>query len=342
MKHKHKKYLIYLTGFFLLYIAAVIGYSTWSNRETRKLIYAGIDDRLLVAATGIKYMLAPDFHDRATGPLSISFHEELKNRKAVSDYSRETSLAYLYTLVGKNGEFFFSAPTVTEDEARRQKSWYFHPYTDIPPEFVKAFKEKKTIYANYTDQWGKFRSVAHPEYSPGGRLYLACADYEISHIDSLLLENTKKSVLTSIFFLILTVPFIVIAWKFFSVYNMELKSINLELSSHRSKLEGLVKKRTYDLSMTNDMLKKELLQREEIEKVLRNEKIKLEKALSDVKTLSGMLPICSSCKKVRDDRGYWNQIEQYIQDHSSAEFSHSICPSCAEKLYPEVMKKKKF
>ena len=123
---------------------------------------------------------------------------------------------------------------------------------------------------------------------------------------------------------------------------MELKSINLELASHRSKLEGLVKKRTHDLSVSNDMLKNELIQREEIEIILRNEKIKLERALSEVKTLSGMLPICSSCKKVRDDSGYWNQIEEYIQKHSSAEFSHSICPSCAEKLYPDVIKNDKL
>lgn len=62
---------------------------------------------------------------------------------------------------------------------------------------------------------------------------------------------------------------------------------------------------------------------------------KLEKALSDVKTLGGMLPICSACKRIRDDHGYWNQIETYIRDHSEAEFSHGICPACAKKLYPD-------
>jgi hypothetical protein len=58
-------------------------------------------------------------------------------------------------------------------------------------------------------------------------------------------------------------------------------------------------------------------------------------ALSKVKTLSGLLPICASCKDVRDDRGYWQQIEVYIRDHSSAEFSHGICPECCKRLYPE-------
>jgi hypothetical protein len=62
----------------------------------------------------------------------------------------------------------------------------------------------------------------------------------------------------------------------------------------------------------------------------------LQEALANVKQLSGLLPICASCKKIRDDRGYWNQIEEYIRKHSDADFSHGFCPSCMEKLYPEL------
>ncbi len=62
-------------------------------------------------------------------------------------------------------------------------------------------------------------------------------------------------------------------------------------------------------------------------------------ALSKIKTLSGMLPICSSCKRIRDDEGYWTQIETYINEHSEAEFSHGLCPECASKIYPEYYKK---
>ncbi len=61
-------------------------------------------------------------------------------------------------------------------------------------------------------------------------------------------------------------------------------------------------------------------------------------AHAKVKTLSGMLPICSNCKDIRDDKGYWSQIEAYIRDHSEAEFSHSVCPDCAKQLYPEFYK----
>ncbi|MCD6272119.1 MAG: hypothetical protein J7K30_04580 [Deltaproteobacteria bacterium] len=61
---------------------------------------------------------------------------------------------------------------------------------------------------------------------------------------------------------------------------------------------------------------------------------KLEKALMEVKTLRGILPICSFCKNIRDDDGYWNQVEVYVKERSDADFSHSICPECMEKHYP--------
>jgi len=65
----------------------------------------------------------------------------------------------------------------------------------------------------------------------------------------------------------------------------------------------------------------------------------LEDALDKIKTLKGLLPICAHCKRIRDDRGYWAQVETYIEAHSLAEFSHGICPECVRKYYPEVFKK---
>jgi PAS domain S-box-containing protein len=70
----------------------------------------------------------------------------------------------------------------------------------------------------------------------------------------------------------------------------------------------------------------------------------LELALSEVKTLRGFIPICANCKQVRDDKGYWRQIETYISEHSKAEFSHGMCPECMDKLYGDqdwYTKKKK-
>jgi len=71
--------------------------------------------------------------------------------------------------------------------------------------------------------------------------------------------------------------------------------------------------------------------------IQRNEE--LQKALAKIKTLSGLLPICASCKKIRDDQGYWTQLEYYISEHSEAEFTHGCCPECMKKLYPEMCEK---
>ena len=66
----------------------------------------------------------------------------------------------------------------------------------------------------------------------------------------------------------------------------------------------------------------------------------LQKALNEVRTLRGIIPMCSSCNKIRDDQGYWNQVEAYVRDHTEAEFSHSICPECMKELYPEFVREK--
>ena len=82
----------------------------------------------------------------------------------------------------------------------------------------------------------------------------------------------------------------------------------------------------------NERLEQRVLERTaELEKTNQE----LTDAVSHVKTLSGMLPICASCKKIRNDTGYWEQIEQYIGKHSEALFTHAICPDCGKKLYPE-------
>ncbi|NTW06981.1 MAG: PAS domain S-box protein [Syntrophaceae bacterium] len=85
---------------------------------------------------------------------------------------------------------------------------------------------------------------------------------------------------------------------------------------------------------------RDITERRKIEEERERLILELQEAISQVKTLSGLLPICASCKKIRDDKGYWNQIESYIRAHSEAKFSHSICPDCAKKMYPEFYDEK--
>jgi hypothetical protein len=101
------------------------------------------------------------------------------------------------------------------------------------------------------------------------------------------------------------------------------------------KMEQKISERTMELDAVNGMLLGEIEERKRTEAEKELLIAQLQKAVQEVKVLSGFLPICASCKKIRDDSGYWRQIEEYISRHSSVLFSHGICPDCSKRLYPD-------
>ena len=110
------------------------------------------------------------------------------------------------------------------------------------------------------------------------------------------------------------------------------------LESSHNELEVKIRERTQDLMVLNRQLTKEIADRIQVEEANTALIAQLQETLSQVKTLQGFLPICASCKRIRDDKGYWNQIENYLREHTDTEFSHGICPDCAEKLYGDFIK----
>ena len=84
------------------------------------------------------------------------------------------------------------------------------------------------------------------------------------------------------------------------------------------------------------LLKQEMDRRKNRELELRRSNEELQMALKEVKVLRGLIPICASCKKIRNDGGFWQQLEEYLSEHSEAEFSHGLCQPCIKKLYPGV------
>lgn len=115
----------------------------------------------------------------------------------------------------------------------------------------------------------------------------------------------------------------------------ELEEANAALQRHKDLLERRVEDRTSELATANTALTREIEERRQVEVEREQLIVDLKEALAKVKVLSGMLPICASCKKIRDDQGYWNHIEAYIEHNSNALFSHGICPECASRLYPD-------
>lgn len=128
-----------------------------------------------------------------------------------------------------------------------------------------------------------------------------------------------------------------------SIHN---EALNIKLSDEKEKAEELNaqlhlevaerSKSQYELQNRNEELEKLNIQLTATKDRLESVNADLASALRDIKQLSGLLPICASCKKIRNDRGYWEQIETFIRNHSEVQFSHSICPGCLKKLYPDL------
>jgi len=183
-----------------------------------------------------------------------------------------------------------------------------HPFLD----FVEVARGQGAGYVPYIWQWQDRperleAKLSHVQlFSPWGwvvgtGIYLDEVEQEVAAV-----SRQVTSLLLAVSFLFLLLSAYVVRHGMRTAEKRRLAEE--EVRRHEEHLEGLVRKRTEEL----------------------------EHALTEVKRLSGFLPICASCKKIRDDEGYWQQVEVYIRDRSEARFSHGICPDCVEKLYPEL------
>ena len=118
------------------------------------------------------------------------------------------------------------------------------------------------------------------------------------------------------------------------------KKAQIAVKRAQEHLETRVRRRTSELQKANEQLRQEISERKKTQRERERLVNELQTALNEIKTLSGLIPICASCKKVRDDKGFWNQIEVYVRDRSNAEFSHGICPDCSERLYAKYHQEK--
>ncbi|PCI44249.1 MAG: hypothetical protein COB41_04955 [Proteobacteria bacterium] len=126
--------------------------------------------------------------------------------------------------------------------------------------------------------------------------------------------------------------------------GVQIYEANVKSASHEDQRTVVFHKATFEkpngklAGMIGAIL--DITERKNIESEKSELIFELQAAVNEVQLLSGLLPICSSCKDIRDDKGYWNQLETYIGKHANVEFSHSICPDCMNKLYPKLVNEK--
>ena len=199
-------------------------------------------------AQSLPVLLEEDFQDRAVGPDSIGYEEELRNRKYFNGIRDEFRLTWVYTLVEEGGRFYFSAPTVSGEEAAERERWYYYPYDDIPEPFLRAFKEKRRIFAFYRDAWGRTFSLILPLTSPGGRTYLSCVDLSPAQLlRRAFISRGVEFILLILFSTLVEITIILLRRK-----NEELGLMKHEASSHRRELERVLYERTQENKVRAD------------------------------------------------------------------------------------------
>jgi len=226
----------------LLYVAVVLALTmAWTWYENQKFLEA-TDGKLQTASRSLKYLLAADFHDRALNADSIGFDEELKNREKFNEFAKINNLIYVYTLILNGENLSFSAPTVTEEEAREQKSWYFHPYADAPSEFSQALRNRQDFALTYKDEWGNFRTSCVFESSPAGNPYLSCADVEIQDLNVVRTRHMLISMAGALLFMSFLIPSTLLMRRFYRTHIAELDASHRETRTHLDMLDTLIQR----------------------------------------------------------------------------------------------------
>ncbi len=198
-----------LTFVAIVYILLVLGYGTWSYVSGSKAFIRSVDDKLYYAASNIRHLLPEDFHDRAVAEDSIPEDEHLRIGRILSDYVNKTGIVYAYTMVEKNGKVYFTSTSNTAAEiVKGEISPYFESYEEASQSTLNSFESDVPLYDVATDRWGTFRSVLIRQMSPKGNTYIAGADIDIRTVNSKLRTILLRSIVVSVVFIILAVPFV--------------------------------------------------------------------------------------------------------------------------------------
>lgn len=175
-------------GLFFVFMIGIFLFVYLTYRSEKSMIYQQIDKRLYAIAKSQILLLAPDFHDRATAPSSISEAEDLQNIDRLSNFAKFAHLSYVYSLIEYNGNIYFTASSATDEERAtgHNMTRYFDLYEDVPSPIKSAIHEKHLIYDESSDKWGTFRSIIIPLVSPRGKPYAVGADIPVGAINEML------------------------------------------------------------------------------------------------------------------------------------------------------------
>ncbi len=192
----------------MTYVLIVFSVAFISTSAGKKITMKAVDRRLYSAAASLPFLLADDFHDRALKADSIGDEEERRNRTRMEAFAKTSGMRWIYTLVRSGGAFYFTSPTACEAEECERR--YFLHYPDAPGAFHRALETGEPVFVDYEDSSARFRSVAVPLKSPGGRSYLACADLQIEDLAAMGRGQVLHSLIATIGLLLGLLPILLL------------------------------------------------------------------------------------------------------------------------------------
>ena len=240
------------------------------------------------------------------------------------------------------------------DGAADQQALPGRDYPDVPDRMAAGFNEPSVDREPYRDEWGTFLSGYAPLRNGKDR-YLVGIDMRADEVDRKLAQLRMTGLVSLLGSLLLALLFALylsrgltgrvralidrcrqiamgrfdakIRLRTFDELDDLIEAFNA-MSDDLGKARGQAEQAIADLQDARDHLEQRV-----------QERTREETALEKVQVLSGMLPICSACKKIRNDEGYWQQVEQFVETHTGARFTHGLCPECGIKLYGDILSK---
>ncbi|WP_114327265.1 EAL domain-containing protein [Candidatus Colwellia aromaticivorans] len=235
----HKNKILIIAS---LYVLWVIGFTYFSALQEKVTLYNQLDRQLEDASLTARLLLPETLHYKGMQADSLTEEQIYNNILALSAFTDQRDIIYLYTLILRKDKVLFTSSSATpeERESGEKLSFYFDHYDDVDPRVFDIFNNKKKSYLEYTDQWGTFRSVFIPSYSEDGTFYLAVADLSISHIEALLNQQVYRSLAIAVLFLLFGYPLYRVATsRLTTITNEQRETIRHQTSDLRLSEERL-------------------------------------------------------------------------------------------------------
>ncbi len=297
-----------------IYLLGIVGYAVFTYRQTKDEAFAVLDQRLLATASAVVDVLGRGYHDNILDK-QVPEERYMEIVQALSHLAATSGLTYVYSMVERDGQVFFTSCSATKEELENDDfSAFFDEYDDASDILKQAFLSKKASSEIATDKWGTFKSVFVPMTSPDGTAFIVGADISIDYIDDILNNSLITSTLSSLFFILLLCPLLYVLRKF-TKQDKQTLTQQVELATNEVKklnkeLESKIESAQEETTRANQATEEARVAREQAETARREGMLSAAARLENVVHILGLAVKDLDSRINRAAKGAGTQIRQ--------------------------------